>query len=164
MKNNWKSYLMYILETLCVVSPTFVYLMCLYDEFLKETMTIEHKTGFWVIIGSILVALPVIGIFLFKYKDLVEDYRNSNANIRTNQYVKQEAVSDIARMKSFIDTMRWLIVSIPFILLLLVLEAFQNNIEQLMILLECVLCGVLGKVVIHFGTIQVQKLGVKNNE
>lgn len=164
MKNNWKSYLMYIIESLCVVSPTFVYLMVLYDEFLKETMKVEHKAGFWCLISIVIVSIPVILVFLFKYKDLVEDYRNSNANIRTNQYVKEEAINDIARMKSFIDTMRWVIVCIPFVLLLLVLEAFQQNIQELMHILMCVLGGVLGKIIIHYGTIYVQKKGVNTNE
>lgn len=156
MKHNAKSLILIISEYLVLIAPTTGYAIYCYQDTLQYTMTATSKGSFWSLVAVSILASVLFGIFRKKYDRYVQGYVQQKTDLETNP-TNELLIKRVARKKKIIDNLDYVVALFPVLILMSVIGAFQQAIEQLLILLSVVAGSLIGKISLHLLTIFVEE-------
>ena len=156
MKHNAKSLILIISEYLVLIAPTTGYAIYCYQDTLQYTMTATSKGSFWSLIAVAILASVLFGIFRKKYDRYVQGYVQQKTDLETNP-TNELLIKRVAHKKKIIDNLDYVVAHFPVLILMSVIGAFQQAIEQLLILLSVVAGSLIGKISLHLLTIFVEE-------
>ena len=156
MKHNAKSLILIISEYLVLIAPTTGYAIYCYQDTLQYTMTATSKGRFWSLVAVAILASVLFGIFRKKYDRYVQGYVQQKTDLETNP-TNELLIKRVARKKKIIDNLDYVVALFPVLILMSVIGAFQQAIEQLLILLSVVAGSLIGKISLHLLTIFVEE-------
>ena len=156
MKHNAKSLILIISEYLVLIAPTTGYAIYCYQDTLQYTMTATSKGSFWSLVAVAILASVLFGIFRKKYDRYVQGYVQQKTDLETNP-TNELLINRVARKKKIIDNLDYVVALFPVLILMSVIGAFQQAIEQLLILLSVVAGSLIGKISLHLLTIFVEE-------
>lgn len=156
MKHNAKSLILIISEYLALIAPTTGYAIYCYQDTLQYTMTATSKGSFWSLVAVAILASVLFGIFRKKYDRYVQGYVQQKTDLETNP-TNELLIKRVARKKKIIDNLDYVVALFPVLILMSVIGAFQQAIEQLLILLSVVASSLIGKISLHLLTIFVEE-------
>lgn len=156
MKNNAKSLILIISEYLVLIAPTTGYAIYCYQDTLQYTMTATSKGSFWSLVAVAILASVLFGIFRKKYDRYVQGYVQQKTDLETNP-TNELLIKRVAHKKKIIDNLDYVVALFPVLILMSVIGAFQQAIEQLLILLSVVAGSLIGKISLHLLTIFVEE-------
>nr|DAG57136.1 MAG TPA: hypothetical protein [Caudoviricetes sp.] len=156
MKHNAKSLILIISEYLVLIAPTTGYAIYCYQDTLQYTMTATSKGSFWSLVAVAILASVLFGIFRKKYDRYVQGYVQQKTDLETNP-TNELLIKRVARKKKIIDNLDYVVALFPVLILMSVIGAFQQAIEQLLILLSVVASSLIGKISLHLLTIFVEE-------
>lgn len=156
MKHNAKSLILIISEYLVLIAPTTGYATYCYQDTLQYTMTATSKGSFWSLVAVAILASVLFGIFRKKYDRYVQGYVQQKTDLETNP-TNELLIKRVAHKKKIIDNIDYVVALFPVLILMSVIGAFQQAIEQLLILLSVVAGSLIGKISLHLLTIFVEE-------
>ena len=156
MKHNAKSLILIISEYLVLIAPTTGYAIYCYQDTLQYTMTATSKGSFWSLVAVAILASVLFGIFRKKYDRYVQGYVQQKTDLETNP-TNELLIKRVAHKKKIIDNLDYVVALFPVLILMSVIGAFQQAIEQLLILLRVVAGSLIGKISLHLLTIFVEE-------
>ena len=156
MKHNAKSLILIISEYLVLIAPTTGYAIYCYQDTLQYTMTATSKGSFWSLVAVAILASVLFGIFRKKYDRYVQGYVQQKTDLETNP-TNELLIKRVAHKKKIIDNLDYVVALFPVLILMSVIGAFQQAIEQLLILLSVVAGSLIGKISLHLLTIFVEE-------
>ena len=156
MKHNAKSLILIISEYLVLIAPTTGYAIYCYQDTLQYTMTATSKGSFWSLVAVAILASVLFGIFRKKYDRYVQGYVQQKTDLETNP-TNGLLIKRVAHKKKIIDNLDYVVALFPVLILMSVIGAFQQAIEQLLILLSVVAGSLIGKISLHLLTIFVEE-------
>ena len=156
MKHNAKSLILIISEYLVLIAPTTGYAIYCYQDTLQYTMTATSKGSFWSLVAVAILASVLFGIFRKKYDRYVQGYVQQKTDLETNP-TNELLIKRVAHKKKIIDNIDYVVALFPVLILMSVIGAFQQAIEQLLILLSVVAASLIGKISLHLLTIFVEE-------
>lgn len=156
MKHNAKSLILIITEYLVLIAPTTGYAIYCYQDTLQYTMTATSKGSFWSLVAVAILASVLFGIFRKKYDRYVQGYVQQKTDLETNP-TNELLIKRVAHKKKIIDNLDYVVALFPVLILMSVIGAFQQAIEQLLILLSVVAGSLIGKISLHLLTIFVEE-------
>lgn len=156
MKHNAKSLILFIMEYLILIAPTTGYAIYCYQDTLQYTMTATSKGSFWSLVAVAILASVLFGIFRKRYDRYVQGYVQQKTDLETNP-TNELLIKRVARKKKIIDNLDHVVALFPVLILMSVIGAFQQAIEQLLILLSVVASSLIGKISLHLLTIFVEE-------
>ena len=156
MKHNAKSLILIISEYLVLIAPTTGYAIYCYQDTLQYTMTATSKGSFWSLVAVAILASVLFGIFRKKYDRYVQGYVQQKTDLETNP-TNELLIKRVAQKKNIIDNLDYVVALFPVLILMSVIGAFQQAIEQLLILLSVVAGSLIGKISLHLLTIFVEE-------
>ena len=156
MKHNAKSLILIISEYLVLIAPTTGYAIYCYQDTLQYTMTATSKGSFWSLVAVAILASVLFGIFRKKYDRYVQGYVQQKTDLETNP-TNELLIKRVAQKKKIIDNLDYVVALFPVLILMSVIGAFQQAIEQLLILLSVVAGSLIGKISLHLLTIFVEE-------
>lgn len=156
MKHNAKSLILIISEYLVLIAPTTGYAIYCYQDTLQYTMTATSKGSFWSLVAVAILASVLFGIFRKKYDRYVQGYVQQKTDLETNP-TNELLIKRVAHKKKTIDNLDYIVALFPVLILMSVIGAFQQAIEQLLILLSVVAGSLVGKISLHLLTIFVEE-------
>ena len=156
MKHNAKSLILIISEYLVLIAPTTGYAIYCYQDTLQYTMTATSKGSFWSLVAVAILASVLFGIFRKKYDRYVQGYVQQKTDLETNP-TNELLIKRVARKKKIIDNLDYVVALFPVLILMSVIGAFQQAIEQLLILLSVVAGSLIGKISLHLLMIFVEE-------
>lgn len=156
MKHNAKSLILIISEYLVLIAPTAGYAIYCYQDTLQYTMTATSKGSFWSLVAVAILASVLFGIFRKKYDRYVQGYVQQKTDLETNP-TNELLIKRVAHKKKIIDNLDYVVALFPVLILMSVIGAFQQAIEQLLILLSVVAGSLVGKISLHLLTIFVEE-------
>lgn len=156
MKHNAKSLILIISEYLVLIAPTTGYAIYCYQDTLQYTMTATSKGSFWSLVAVAILASVLFGIFRKKYDRYVQGYVQQKTDLETNP-TNELLIKRVARKKKIIDNLDYVVALFPVLILMSVIGAFHQAIEQLLILLSVVAGSLIGKISLHLLTIFVEE-------
>ena len=156
MKHNAKSLILIISEYLVLIAPTTGYAIYCYQDTLQYTMTATSKGSFWSLVAVAILASVLFGIFRKKYDRYVQGYVQQKTDLETNP-TNELLIKRVANKKKIIDNIDYVVALFPVLILMSVIGAFQQAIEQLLILLSVVAGSLIGKISLHLLTIFVEE-------
>lgn len=156
MKHNAKSLILIISEYLVLIAPTTGYAIYCYQDTLQYTMTATSKGTFWSLVAVAILASVLFGIFRKKYDRYVQGYVQQKTDLETNP-TNELLIKRVANKKKIIDNLDYVVALFPVLILMSVIGAFQQAIEQLLILLSVVAGSLIGKISLHLLTIFVEE-------
>ena len=156
MKHNAKSLILIISEYLVLIAPTTGYAIYCYKDTLQYTMTATSKGSFWSLVAVAILASVLFGIFRKKYDRYVQGYVQQKTDLETNP-TNELLIKRVAHKKKIIDNLDYVVALFPVLILMSVIGAFQQAIEQLLILLSVVAGSLIGKISLHLLTIFVEE-------
>ena len=156
MKHNAKSLILIISEYLVLIAPTTGYAIYCYQDTLQYTMTATSKGSFWSLVAVAILASVLFGIFRKKYDRYVQGYVQQKTDLETNP-TNELRIKRVAHKKKIIDILDYVVALFPVLILMSVIGAFQQAIEQLLILLSVVAGSLIGKISLHLLTIFVEE-------
>lgn len=156
MKHSAKSWILFIMEYLILIAPTAGYAIYCYQDTLQYTMTATSKGSFWSLVAVAILASVLFGIFRKKYDRYVQGYVQQKTDLETNP-TNELLIKRVARKKKIIDNLDYVVALFPVLILMSVIGAFQQAIEQLLILLSVVASSLIGKISLHLLTIFVEE-------
>ena len=156
MKHNAKSLILIISEYLVLIAPTTGYAIYCYQDTLQYTMTATSKGTFWSLVAVAILASVLFGIFRKKYDRYVQGYVQQKTDLETNP-TNELLIKRVAQKKNIIDNLDYVVALFPVLILMSVIGAFQQAIEQLLILLSVVAGSLIGKISLHLLTIFVEE-------
>ena len=159
MKKNVSSIITQVLEYLVLIAPTTGYAIYCYVDTLQYTMTATSKGTFWTIIGLVILAGVLFGIFKKKYDRYVSSYVQQKTDLETHPN-EELLIKKVAEKKIIIENLDFVVAAIPIALAITVLKAFEGAVEQLLVLLEVVLMSLAGKVCMHILSVSLAKKGM----
>jgi hypothetical protein len=162
MKSNAKSTICQVLEWLALIAPAGGYSIYSYYMTLQYTMSDSAKGGFWSLIALTILGAVLYNIFKKKYERYVQGYVQQKTDLETNPQ-NELLIKKVAEKSEIIENIDWVIVIIPLLLTLTVLKAFQNSLEQLILIFEIIIASLCGKVGLHSLTIYFKKSGMMDN-
>lgn len=162
MKHNAKSIISMIMEYLILIAPTAGYSIYCYQDTLQYTMSNESKGAFWSLISLAILVSVVFAIFKKQYNRYVDGYVYQKNKLEVEPENKL-LVKKVAEKKVVIDNIDYLVAVIPLAILLTIISAFSQSIDQLTLIVEIVIASILGKVGLHNITVHLQKIGLKGN-
>ena len=145
MKHNAKSLILIISEYLVLIAPTTGYAIYCYQDTLQYTMTATSKGSFWSLVAVAILASVLFGIFRKKYDRYVQGYVQQKTDLETNP-TNELLIKRVAQKKKIIDNLDYVVALFPVLILMSVIGAFQQAIEQLLILLSVVAGSLIGKI------------------
>ncbi|HCH92355.1 MAG TPA: hypothetical protein DE061_01490 [Clostridiales bacterium] len=156
MKHNAKSLILIISEYLVLIAPTTGYAIYCYQDTLQYTMTATSKGSFWSLVAVAILASVLFGIFRKKYDRYVQGYVQQKTDLETNP-TNELLIKRVAHKKKIIDNLDYVVALFPVLILMSVIGAFQQAIEQLLILLSVLAGSLVGKISLHLLTIFVEE-------
>lgn len=156
MKHNAKSLILFIMEYLILIAPTTGYAIYCYQDTLQYTMTATSKGSFWSLVSVAILASVLFGIFRKKYDRYVQGFVQQKTDLETNP-TNELLIKRVAHKKKIIDNIDYVVALFPVLILMSVIGAFQQAIEQLLILLSVVASSLIGKISLHLLTIFVEE-------
>ena len=156
MKHNAKSLILMVAEYLVLIAPTTGYAIYCYQDTLQYTMTATSKGSFWSLVAVAILASVLFGIFRKKYDRYVQGYVQQKTDLETNP-TNELLIKRVANKKKIIDNLDYVVALFPVLILMSVIGAFQQAIEQLLILLSVVAGSLIGKISLHLLTIFVEE-------
>lgn len=156
MKHNAKSLILIISEYSVLIAPTAGYAAYCYQDTLQYTMTATSKGSFWSLVAVAILASVLFGIFRKKYDRYVQGYVQQKTDLETNP-TNELLIKRVAHKKKIIDNLDYVVALFPVLILMSVIGAFQQAIEQLLILLSVVAGSLIGKISLHLLTIFVEE-------
>ena len=156
MKHNAKSLILIISEYLVPIAPTTGYAIYCYQDTLQYTMTATSKGSFWSLVAVAILASVLFGIFRKKYDRYVQGYVQQKTDLETNP-TNELLIKRVAHKKKIIDNLDYVVALFPVLILMSVIGAFQQAIEQLLILLSVVARPLIGTISLHLLTIFVEE-------
>lgn len=156
MKHNAKSLILMVAEYLVLIAPTTGYAIYCYQDTLQYTMTATSKGSFWSLVAVAILASVLFGIFRKKYDRYVQGYVQQKTDLETNP-TNELLIKRVAHKKKIIDNLDYVVALFPVLILMSVIGAFQQAIEQLLILLSVVASSLIGKISLHLLTIFVEE-------
>ncbi len=156
MKHIAKSLILMISEYTVLIAPTAGYAAYCYQDTLQYTMTATSKGSFWSLVAVAILASVLFGIFRKKYDRYVQGYVQQKTDLETNP-TNELLIKRVARKKKIIDNLDYVVALFPVLILMSVIGAFQQAIEQLLILLSVVASSLIGKISLHLLTIFVEE-------
>ena len=156
MKHNAKSLILIISEYLVLIAPTTGYAIYCYQDTLQYTMTATSKGSFWSLVAVAILASVLFGIFRKKYDRYVQGYVQQKTDLETNP-TNELLIKRVAHKKKIIDNLDYVVALFPVLILMSVIGAFQQAIEQLLILLSVVASSLVGKISLNLLTIFVEE-------
>lgn len=156
MKHNAKSLILMVAEYLVLIAPTTGYAIYCYQDTLQYTMTATSKGSFWSLVAVAILASVLFGIFRKKYDRYVQGYVQQKTDLETNP-TNELLIKRVAHKKKIIDNLDYVVALFPVLILMSVIGAFQQAIEQLLILLSVVAGSLIGKISLHLLTIFVEE-------
>ena len=156
MKHNAKSLILMVAEYLVLIAPTTGYAIYCYQDTLQYTMTATSKGSFWSLVAVAILASVLFGIFRKKYDRYVQGYVQQKTDLETNP-TNELLIKRVAHKKKIIDNIDYVVALFPVLILMSVIGAFQQAIEQLLILLSVVAGSLIGKISLHLLTIFVEE-------
>ena len=156
MKHNAKSLILIISEYLVLIAPTTGHAIYCYQDTLQYTMTATSKGSFWSLVAVAILASVLFGIFRKKYDRYVQGYVQQKTDLETNP-TNELLIKRVAHKKKIIDNLDYVVALFPVLILMSVIGAFQQAIEQLLILLSVVAGSLIGKISLHLLTIFVEE-------
>ena len=156
MKHNAKSLILMVAEYLVLIAPTTGYAIYCYQDTLQYTMTATSKGSFWSLVAVAILASVLFGIFRKKYDRYVQGYVQQKTDLETNP-TNELLIKRVANKKKIIDNLDYVVALFPVLTLMSVIGAFQQAIEQLLILLSVVAGSLIGKISLHLLTIFVEE-------
>ena len=156
MKHNAKSLILMVAEYLVLIAPTTGYAIYCYQDTLQYTMTATSKGSFWSLVAVAILASVLFGIFRKKYDRYVQGYVQQKTDLETNP-TNELLIKRVAQKKKIIDNLDYVVALFPVLILMSVIGAFQQAIEQLLILLSVVAGSLIGKISLHLLTIFVEE-------
>lgn len=151
-----------IMEYLILIAPTAGYSIYCYQDTLQYTMSNESKGAFWSLISLAILVSVVFAIFKKQYNRYVDGYVYQKNKLEVEPENKL-LVKKVAEKKVVIDNIDYLVAVIPLAILLTIISAFSQSIDQLTLIVEIVIASILGKVGLHNITVHLQKIGLKGN-
>lgn len=156
MKHNAKSLVSMVMEYIVLIAPTAGYSIYCYYDTLQYTMSSTSKGSFWTLISLAVLAMILFGIFRKRYDRYVQGYIQQKTDLETNPD-NELLIKRVAKKKEIIENIDYVVALIPILILLTVISAFQQAIDQLMILLTTVSGSLIAKVGVHIVTINLEK-------
>ena len=156
MKHNAKSLILIISEYLVLIAPTTGYAIYCYQDTLQYTMTATSKGSCWSLVAVAILASVLFGIFRKRYDRYVQGYVQQKTDLETNP-TNELLIKRVAHKKKIIDNLDYVVALFPVLILMSVIGAFQQAIEQLLILLSVVASSLIGKISLHLLTIFVEE-------
>lgn len=156
MKHNPKSIVTMVMEYVILIAPTAGYSIYCYYDTLQYTMSSTSKGSFWMLIALALLASVLFGIFRKRYDRYVQGYVQQKTDLETNPD-NELLIKRVAKKKEIIENVDYVVALFPILILLTVVSAFQQAIDQLMILLVTIAGSVIGKIGMHLITINLEK-------
>lgn len=156
MKHIAKSLILMISEYTVLIAPTAGYAAYCYQDTLQYTMTATSKGSFWSLVAVAILASVLFWIFRKKYDRYVQGYVQQKTDLETNP-TNELLIKRVARKKKIIDNLDYVVALFPVLILMSVIGAFQQAIEQLLILLSVVASSLIGKISLHLLTIFVEE-------
>lgn len=156
MKHNAKSLILMVAEYLVLIAPTTGYAIYCYQDTLQYTMTATSKGSFWSLVAVAILASVLFGIFRKKYDRYVQGYVQQKTDLETNP-TNELLIKRVAHKKKIIDNLDYVVALFPVLILMSVIGAFQQAIDQLLILLSVVAGSLIGKISLHLLTIFVEE-------
>lgn len=156
MKHNAKSLILIISEYLVLIAPTTGYAIYCYQDTLQYTMTATSKGSFWSLVAVAILASVLFWIFRKKYDRYVQGYIQQKTDLETNP-TNELLIKRVAHKKKIIENLDYVVALFPVLILMSVIGAFQQAIEQLLILLSVVASSLIGKISLHLLTIFVEE-------
>lgn len=156
MKHNPKSIVTMVMEYLVLIAPTAGYSIYCYYDTLQYTMSSTSKGSFWTLIALAILAGVIFGIFRKRYDRYIQGYVQQKTDLETNPD-NELLIKRVAKKKEVIESVDYVVALFPILILLSVISAFQQAIDQLMILLMTVAGSIIGKISLHFVTIGLEK-------
>ena len=163
MKHIAKSLILMISEYTVLIAPTAGYAAYCYQDTLQYTMTATSKGSFWSLVAVAILASVLFGIFRKKYDRYVNNKGGQHqwhlikqTDLETNP-TNELLIKRVARKKKIIDNLDYVVALFPVLILMSVIGAFQQAIEQLLILLSVVAGSLIGKISLHLLTIFVEE-------
>ena len=156
MKHNAKPLILIISEYLVLIAPTTGYAIYCYQDTLQYTMTATSKGSFWSLVAVAILASVLFGIFRKKYDRYVQGFVQQKTDLETNP-TNELLIKRVAHKKKIIDNLDYVVALFPVLILMSVIGAFQQAIEQLLILLSVVAGSLIGKISLHLLTIFVEE-------
>lgn len=156
MKKNLTPAVAWLVELLVLIGPTAGYSIYCYVDTLQYTMTPTSKGTFWTVISLTILAAIIFRIFKTKYERYQEEYVVMKADLR-NHPNNPTGVQNVARAKTIIENLDYLVAAFPIAIAVTVLKAFEGAIDNLIIILEIAGMSLAGKIATHALFIEFQK-------
>lgn len=156
MKHNAQSLILMISEYTVLIGPTAGYAAYCYQDTLQYTMTATSKGSFWSLVAVAILASVLFWIFRNKYDRYVQGFVQQKTDLETNP-TNELLIKRVAHKKKIIENLDYVVALFPILILMSVIGAFQQAIEQLLILLSVVAGSLIGKISLHLLTIFVEE-------
>jgi len=156
MKHNVKSIVSLVVEYVVLIAPTAGYAIYCYYDTLQYTMSAQSKGSFWTLVALAVLAAVLFGIFRKRYDRYVQGYVQQKTDLETNPD-NELLIKKVAEKKGVIENVDYVVALFPVLIALTVVSAFQQAVDQLMILLTTVSASLIGKIGLHTLTIAIQK-------
>ena len=162
MKKNWKSILCEITEYLALIAPTMGYSIYVYVETLEKSMSSTSKGAFWTLISASIVVAVIFRVFKKRYERFVQGYVQQKTDLETKPN-DELLIKKVAEKSTIIENVDYLICVIPLLIFIVILSAFAQAIEQLILILEIMACSLVAKVGLHALTLHLERGGMLNS-
>lgn len=159
MKRNWKSNISAIMEYLVLIAPTAGYSIYCYEDTLQYTMSSSSKGTFWTLIGIAILASVIYKIFKTKYDRYVAGYIQQKTDLETHP-TDELLIKKVAEKENVVANLDYIIILLPILIIISVLSAFANAIENLMLIFEIMAGSIAGKISLHCLTTYLKKSGM----
>lgn len=156
MKHYAKSLILMVAEYTVLIAPTAGYAAYCYQDTLQYTMTATSKGSFWSLVAVATLASVLFWIFRKKYDRYVQGYVQQKTDLETNP-TNELLIKRVAHKKKIIENLDYVVALFPVLILMSVIGAFQQAIEQLLILLSVVASSLIGKISLHLLAIFVEE-------
>lgn len=161
MKANAKSIFITVVEWIILIAPTTGYAIYTYADTLQYTMTAQSKGCFWALIAIAALAAVLYGIFKKRYDRYVQGYVQQKTDLETNP-TNDLLIKKVAEKQTVIENLDYVVALIPVLISVTVLYAFQQAIEQLVILLLVIAGSLIAKIALHSVAIYIKKVSAIN--
>lgn len=161
MKHNYKSIICEIMEYIVLIAPTAGYSIYCYADTLQYTMSEKSKGMFWTLISLVCLLAVLYSLFKKKYKRYVDGYVQQKTDLEVHPD-NELLIKKVAEKSTIIENIDLVMTVIPLLLVITVLTAFQNAIEQLLMIFEILAGSIMAKVCLHCLTIHFEKVGMFN--
>lgn len=156
MKKSIPNIILTVVEYLVLIAPTTGYAIYCYEDTLQYTMSATSKGTFWTLIALACLVGVIYGIFKKKYERYVDGYVQQKTDLETDP-TNELLIKKVAEKKSIIESIDYVVALFPVLIAITVIYAFENAMDQLVIILTIIAGSLLAKIATHLANIQISK-------